>query len=102
MDTEDELFEYDEEEAVKFIHDRLPQELKKKFTTDDIYYILDVICDFYDANDYLDEDDEEKEEQELIQFIIQQAKKDEVGSFLPDDIAIILEAEAAYSDTFDF
>jgi hypothetical protein len=102
MNDRDELFEYDEEAAVNFIHDYLPQELKKKFTEDDIYYLLDVICDFYEANDYLDEDDEEKEEQELIRFIVQQAKRDQIGDFIPDDIAIVLQAEAAYSATLDF
>ena len=95
------MFEYDEELAVKFIQNYLPQELKEKFTDDDIYYILDVICEFYEKNDWLDEDDEEQEERELIQFIIQQAKKDEIGEFAEDEIRLLLAAEAAYSDTLD-
>ena len=95
------MFEYDEELAVQFIQNHLPQELKERFTDDDIYYILDVICEFYEKNDWLDEDDEEKEERELIQFIIQQAKKDEIGEFSEEEIRLLLVAEAAYSDTLD-
>ena len=95
------MFEYDEELAVKFIQNYLPQELKERFTDDDIYYILDVICEFYEKNDWLDEDDEEREERELTQFIIQQAKKDEVGEFSEEEIRLLLAAEAAYSDTLD-
>ena len=95
------MFEYDDELAVKFIQNHLPQELKERFTDDDIYYILDVICEFYEKNDWLDEDDEEREERELIKFIIQQAKKDEIGEFTEDEVRLLLTAEAAYSDTLD-
>lgn len=101
MSEQEELFEYDEEAAVAFIHNHLPQELKEKFSDDDIYYILDVICDFYDKNDYLNEDDEEKEERELIRFIIQQAKKDKIGDYSEEEVTIVLRAESAYTDTLD-
>jgi hypothetical protein len=102
MSEEEELFDYDDEAAVAFIHNYLPQELKEKFTGDDIYYILDVICDFYDENDYLNDDDEEKEERELIAYIVQQAKKDKVGNFSSEEIRLVLNAESAYTDTLDY
>ncbi|GHT14840.1 hypothetical protein FACS189426_21740 [Bacteroidia bacterium] len=101
MSDQEALFEYDDEAAVNFIYNFLPQELKDKFSEDDIYYILDVICDFYEKNDYLNDDDEEKEERELIKYIVQQAKKDEIGDFLPEDVLIVLRAETAYTDTLD-
>ena len=93
------MFEYDDEAAVKFIQNYLPQELKEKFDEDTIYYILDVICEFYEKRDWLDDDDEEKEEQELVSFIIQQAQKDDIGTFSEEEIRLALTAEAAYSDT---
>ncbi|MDR0865567.1 MAG: hypothetical protein LBO74_11630 [Candidatus Symbiothrix sp.] len=95
------MFEYDEETAVKFILNYLPQDLKDRFTDDDIYYILDVICEFYEKSDWLSEDDEEQEEKELIQFIIKQAAKDEIGTFTEEEVKLILVAESAYSDTLD-
>jgi len=101
MNDKNALFEYDDVAAVEFIHNYLPQELKVKFSEDSIYYILDLICEFYEKNDYLNEDDEEEEEKELAAFIIQQAKKDKIGNFLPEDILIVLRAEAAYNDTLD-
>ena len=94
-------FEYDDVAAVKFIQNYLPVELKEKFSEDDIYYILDVICDFYDDKDWLSDDDDEQEEQELIQFIIKQAGKDEIGEFSQEEIQLFLTAEAAYADTLD-
>ena len=97
----DETFEYDEDIAVDFIHNYLPQDLKEFFSKDTLYYILDLICEFYEKNDYLYNDDEEKEEKELITFIIQQAQNDSIGNFLPDDVLIVLRGEEAYMDTLD-
>ena len=97
----DETFEYDEDVAVEFIHNYLPQDLKGIFSKDALYYILDLICEFYEKNDYLNDDDEEKEERELIAFIVQQSKKDSIGDFLPEDILIVLRAEEAYMETLD-
>jgi hypothetical protein len=95
------MFEYDEEVAVKFIQNHLPQELKERFSDDDIYYLLDLICEFYEKNDYLDDDDEDKEEKELIRFITTQAKKDEIGEYTNEEILMLLCAEEAYTDTLD-
>jgi len=101
MSDQNETVEYDDEAAVEFIHNYLPQDLKEKFPDDTIYYILDLICEFYEKYDYLDEDNEDKEEKELITFIIQQARKDAIGSFLPDDVLMVLRAEEAYIDTLE-
>jgi hypothetical protein len=94
-------FIYDEEAAVKFIRQSLPDDLKEKFSENEVYYLLDVICDFYDERDFLSDDDEEKEERELTQYIIAQAKKDKVGDYTEDEIRIVLAAETAYTDTLD-
>jgi len=95
------MFEYDDEHAVKFIQNHLPMELKKRFADDDLYYILDTICDFYDNLDWLSNDDEAKEEQELTKYIIKQTKSDGIGVFTEDEIRLVLAAEAAYTDTLD-
>jgi len=99
MSEQNEMIEYDDEAAVEFIHNYLAEELQKKFTEDTLYYILDVMCDFYEKNDYLNEEDDEAETEKLIAFIVEQAQKDGVGSFSPDDILMVLEAEEAYMNT---
>ena len=93
--------EYDDDDAVEFIHNYLPQDLKEKFQGDTLYYILDLICEFYEKNDYLSEDDEEKEEKDLIAFIVRQSKKNAIGNFKSEDILLVLRAEEAYMNTLD-
>ena len=95
------MFDYDEEIAVKFIRNFLPLDLKDKFTEDTLYYMLDVICEFYENQDWMDNEDDEKEEQELIQFIIKQAEQDKIGQFTDEEIRLVLVAEDAYCDTLE-
>ena len=102
-------FIYDDDEAVKFIRNYLPQELKEKFSDDDINYIIDLIYEFYeskglfDDNDGDDDDDEfvEFDEDELIQFVIENSKKDNVGKFKTDEVAFIVQGELEYCDSIN-
>ena len=100
-------FKYDEDDSVKFIQNYLPQELKGKFSNDDINYIVDLIYDFYDSRGYMDEDsadsdgDIEINEDELIEYVIKNAKKDGIGKFTADEITFIVQGELEYCDSIN-
>ena len=99
------LFEYDEDDAVAFIQNYLPQELKGKFSSDELNYIIDLIYEFYEDKGFLDETDDEVDveidEDELIAFVIKQAQKDKIGKFDPEDITFIVQGELVYCDSLD-
>lgn len=95
MSEENFMDKYDDSDAVAFIKNYLPLELKEKFSEDDIYYILDVSEDFYEQSNFFETDDE-AEERELIEYIVKEAEKDEVGNFTREDILFILRGEEAY------
>lgn len=105
MSTNNDELLYDEDDSVKFIQNYLPQELKGKFSNDDINYIVDLIYDFYESNGYLtdDNDDEEVEidEEELVNYVIKNAKKDGVGKFEPEEITFIVQGELEYCDSIN-
>jgi len=98
---------YDDDEAVKFIQNYLPQELKEKFSADDINYIIDLIYEFYESKDLFNDDDDDEDEfveideDELIQFVITNAQKDKVGHFNVDEITFIVQGELEYCDSTD-
>ena len=97
-------FLYDEDDSVAFIQNYLPQELKGKFSNDDINYIVDLIYEFYESKGFFDDDSDEKEdveidEDELTQFVVKNAQKDGVGKFLPEEITFIVQGELAYCDS---
>lgn len=101
--SEKDDFIYDETESVKFIQNYLPQELKGKFSDDDINYIVDLIYEFYDSKGYMDMDDDdtdiEIDEDELTEFVVKNALKDKVGKFEAEDIAFVVQGELAYCDS---
>lgn len=100
-------FEYDEVESVKFIQNYLPQELKGKFSDNDIYYITDLIYEFYESKGYMDENvedsdaDVEIDEDELAAFVVKNAKKDGGGKFSPEEILFIVRGELEYCDSLN-
>lgn len=99
----DELF-YDEDDSVKFIQNYLPQELKGKFSNDDINYIVDLIYDFYESNGMLDDNDDEEieiDEDEVVNYVIKNAQKDGVGKFEPEEITFIVQGELEYCDSIN-
>lgn len=95
--------QYDEDDAVKFIQNYLPQELKGKFSNDEINYIIDIIYEFYEDKGFMDDSDDEAvvdiDEDEMIEFVLKNTKKDKINNFSSDEIAFIIQGELAYCDS---
>lgn len=99
-------FMYDEDDSVKFIQNYLPQELKGKFSNDDINYIVDLIYDFYESKGFFKEDadddtDIDIDEEELTAYVVKNAQQDEVGKFTPEEIMFIVQGELEYCDSIN-
>ena len=96
-------FLYDDDDAVRFIKKYLPEELKNKFSDDDINYIMDLIYDFYNTKGFFEEEDDDGEveinEDELIAFVVKNALSDGIGKYAADDIALIIQGEMEYCDS---
>jgi DNA-directed RNA polymerase specialized sigma54-like protein len=106
MSEKDDLLIYDEDDSVKFIQNYLPQELKDKFSNDDINYIVDLVYEFYESKGFLNEDPEkdtevEIDEEELVAFVIKNANKDGVGRFEAEEIQFLVQGELEYCDSIN-
>lgn len=107
MSTEQDPIGYDEDEAVKFIQNYIPQEMKGKFSGDEINYVIDIIYEFYEDKGLLDEssatDDEivDIDEDELIEFVLKNTRKDKLKDFLAEEITFIIRGELAYCESLD-
>jgi len=95
-----ELFErYSEENSLKYIRNALPQELKERFSDDDILYLLDLMDEFYEnKTEKRADESEDDDDNELIEFIITNAKEDSVGDYTPDEIMFVLNGELEYCE----
>jgi DNA-binding GntR family transcriptional regulator len=99
--NEEEFLPYDDDEAIKFIRNQIPQELKEKFSDDDLNYLIDLIYEFYEEKGFLDDDDTEVDIDldELTAYVVKQAKKDKVGVYTEEEISFVVDAEIAYCDS---
>lgn len=90
---------YDDDAAVKFIQNHLPQEAKGLFTDDEILYITDVVFDFYESNGLMDEDaDVDIEIEELVDYVMKNSKRDGF-SFDAEAVRWVIEGEFDYEES---
>ena len=94
----------DDAKTIAFIKNYLPQDLKDKFTDDQLYYFLDVISDYYVSSGCLDvEPDDEGyiniDEEAIVDYVVTEAKKDEIGDFSPEDILFVVQGEMEYGNS---
>ncbi len=97
-------FEYDEEDAVKYIQNYIPQELKEKITDVDINYIIDIMYDYYDQSGLFDDkksDDElvELDEDELIAYVVKNVKQDQIKEYSDEEITFVVQGELSYCES---
>ena len=105
---DDEIMLEAEEDAreIEFIRNYLPQELKEKFSDDELYYFLDVIIDYYTSSGVFDQKPDEDgyidlDLDQVVDYMIKKAKKEKMGEFEPDDILFVVQGELEYSEQLD-
>ena len=96
----------DDARTVEFIKNYLPQEVKDKFTDEDLYYILDVIVEYYANSGVLDEKPDsdgyiEIDQDKVVDYVIGQARKDKMGDFQPDDVLWVVQGEMEYAESVE-
>ncbi len=98
------LEDEDDEKTIEFIKAYLPQELKDKFTDDDLYYMLDVIVDYYTTSGCLDAEPDKEgyisiDQDEIVDYIVKEAKNDEMGPYAPEDVLFVVQGEMEYGNS---
>jgi len=96
----------DDEKTIEFIKGYLPQDLKEKFSDDELYYFLDVIDEYYTNSGILDSEPDAEgfidiDLDKIVDFVIKEAKKDQVGEFDHDDILFVVQGEMEYADSLE-
>ena len=96
------MMEYDENDAIDFIINKLGQEI----ADDEILNIIDIIWNYYEDNGYLeisidDLDDEGTQLKDLVAHVIKVIMKDKSSTLDNDVITKIVEAEVEYEESLD-
>ena len=100
----------DDRLTVEFIQNYLPQDVKEKFTEDELYYFLDVIDEYYvnllekaEKKGVKDNEEMDIDIDDVASHLAKQAKKDQMGDFSAEDLRWVVEGELEYAEqtTYD-
>ena len=106
MGMEDDFLQndVDDEKTIEYIKNYLPQELKEKFSDDEFYYFLDLIDEYYSESGILDAQPDadgyiEIDLGKIVDYIVKEAHKDEMGDYDPEEILFIVQGEMEYTES---
>lgn len=96
----------DDARTVEYIKAYLPQDVKDKFTDEELYYFLDVIVEYYASSGILDADPDkdgyiEIDQDKIVDYVIRQARKDKMGEYEPEDIMWVVQGELEYGESLE-
>lgn len=94
----------DDEKTIEFIKNYLPQDLKEKFSDDEFYYFLDLIDEYYVESGILDVQPDadgcvEIDLEKIVDYIVKEAKKDDMGDYNPEEILFVVQGEMEYTES---
>ena len=106
MSIDDDILQGAAEDAnvVSYIQEHLPAKLKNKFSDEQLYYIIDVIAEYYAEKGIFDNDDDgyvDVNIDEVAEYVAQKAKKEKFGSFSADDLIAVVEAELDFEEQLE-
>ena len=91
----------DDRLTVEYIQSYLPQDLKDKFTEEELYYFIDVIGEYYVdlLEKHSGEEDIDIDVEEVAEYVARQAKKVKIGDFSPEDLRWVVDGELEYGES---
>ncbi len=103
---DDQQYKFDEDDAVKFIRESLPQDVSEKYDDDEILCIIDIIWDYYERKGFLSLNLDETEEEvldvdDLTKYVKKEVKNDQDLIMDPKDVELIVKAELNYEESLE-
>jgi len=100
--ADDKEMQFDEDDAVKFIRNYMPENIRNLYSDDEILNIIDMIWDYYEQNGMLEiscddnPDDTERELPKILGYVNKMLKKDKLAAVGTNDVHFIVEGELEY------
>ena len=103
---DDQNYKFDEDDAVKFIRQELPEDVNVKYDDDEILCVIDIIWDYYEKNGFLSlnvelTDEEVLDVDDLTKYVKKELKNDDELMMDPKDIEKIVKAELDYEESLE-
>lgn len=108
MNLEEELLldAQEDAQAVEFIKNYLPQELKERFNDEALYYFLDVIVEYFAESGILDAPADkdgyiEIDEEAVAAHLAKQAKKEGIGTYTPEELLFVVQGYSEFEESME-
>lgn len=94
------LDEQENKRELAFIRSQLPSEAGELLSDEDILYLMDAIVDYYYTSGILESKDDEIDidMEAVAEFVCEQAKKEGVGEFDPQDVFFVVQADLDFQE----
>lgn len=99
--------EFDENEAIKYMRANVDPGISARYTDDDeLFNLIDLVYDYYEANGLLDvdldgDDDDEVDFDDLMEYVGRMLRKDKGSKMDAGDAAAFIHAYFDYEDSLD-
>ena len=98
--------EFDENDAIAFIRNYVPNAIKNKYSDDDILLLIDTMFDYFEKGDedeilYDDDVVDENNINEIVNYVKKNLRKDTDNQIEVDDIKYLVEGELEYENTLE-
>ena len=98
--------EFDENDAIAFIRNYVPNAIKNKYSDDDILLLIDTMFDYFEKGDedeilYDDDVVDENNINEIVNYVKKNLRKDPDNQIDVDDIKYLVEGELDYENTLE-
>lgn len=101
--AEDNFQQFDEAEAIKFIRNYMPADIRDLYDDDEILNVIDMIWDFYESEGLLQipnqndaDDDVSADYPAILAYVKKMLAKDKLAVVDVDDVHYIVEGELEY------
>ncbi|MBQ8157616.1 MAG: hypothetical protein IJ081_01170 [Prevotella sp.] len=103
MATLDEELLMDEAESrreIAFIREQLPNDLKEKYSDDELLFIIDAIGTYFYTSGILESNDDEVDvDMEVVaDFVCNEAKEEGEGPFDPQEVFFVIQADLDFQE----
>lgn len=103
---DDQQYKFDEDDAVKFMRNDLPEDISSKYSDDDLLCIIDIIWDYYERKGFLSlnldvTEDEVLDIDDLVKYVKKEVKNDQDLIMDPKDIEKVVKAELDYEESLE-
>ena len=98
--------EFDENDAIAFIRNYVPNAIKNKYSDDDILLLIDTMFDYFEKGDedeilYDDDVVDENNINEIVNYVKKNLRKDPDNQIEVEDIKYLVEGELEYENTLE-